>query len=62
MSKILIKFFGYFFVLGNILSFSMSIILESPQACLFEKYGLQIFQKGPELSEFETSLKYLDFA
>ena len=39
----------------------MSIMLESPRACLFEQYGLKVSQKGLELSEFEILLKYPDF-
>ena len=44
----------------NILSFIVSIILESPRVCLFEKHNFQVSQKGLEFSEFEASLKYSD--
>ena len=40
-----------------VLSFSMSIILESPTACLLEKYGLHCFQKGFVSSELGMELQ-----
>ena len=45
-SKYVLKVLAILLFSEIILSFSINVILEPPCECLFEKYGLQVFQNG----------------
>ena len=47
-AKYVLKVFAIFMFSVNISQFSFKAIFELPNECLFEKYGLELFQKGFE--------------